>query len=111
MLKKKDGFTKKEGMKYMNIEKFLKKSYIWGGRCPECNGFLFTEVLHKTPENPFCIQQRCLKCGHTIDVTEKVNIDAEDTKAEKEWTPNKDPNIYIKEEPYLEKYKRMLTEV
>lgn len=103
----------------MDVDEFLRKSYILGGHCPDCGGFWFTEVVK---DNPLSIQQRCLKCGKTIDVTEKVNIDTEDIEAIKIctpskknpdviWVPNRDPNIYIKEEPYLDKYKRMLMEV
>lgn len=53
----------------MDLNEFLKKSYILGGHCPECDGFYFTEVIQRSP---LLIHRRCLKCGHIEDITKKV---------------------------------------
>lgn len=53
----------------MNLEEYLEKSYILGGRCPNCNGFLFTEVVRK---DPLRVIKKCLKCGDMEDITDQV---------------------------------------
>lgn len=53
----------------MDLEEYLEKSHILGERCPNCNGFLFTEVVRK---DPLRVIERCLKCGDMKDITDQV---------------------------------------
>lgn len=53
----------------MDLEEYLEKSHILSERCPNCNGFLFTEVVRK---DPLRVIERCLKCGDMKDITDQV---------------------------------------
>lgn len=95
----------------MDVDEFLRKSYILGGHCPDCGGFLFTEVV-KT--NPLLIQQRCLKCGNTKDITEDVTK-GNNYKTEKYFIcGQKDPkNLWVEridspDENFINWYKKMI---
>lgn len=92
----------------MDVENFLKKSYILGGHCPDCGGFLFTEIVET---NPLLIHQRCLKCGKIKDVTE--DIVGNNNKVKYLYSPEQKDPIHIfwdkdKEHHFIEWYKEMI---